>query len=114
MNMLMKCGHIATCADVRGRPFCIKCRGKHPGATEPEDEADLQGRRARCLYYGWKMKYWGKIRNECPKCKDRWTYAEKYTPCQCEVDSDWDLPLFTYRPGKEFDWYYCGCHGWDK
>jgi hypothetical protein len=29
------------------------------------------------------------------------------------VQSNERLPYFTYRPEHEYDFYYCGCVGWD-
>ena len=33
--------------------------------------------------------------------------------CKKKKDSSIDLPFFEYHPDKEYDWYYCGCRGWD-
>lgn len=51
--------------------------------TQEEKRPDLTGRKAKC------------------------SYGDKI------VDSKWSLPFFNYRPGKEFDEYYCGCWGWE-
>ena len=33
--------------------------------------------------------------------------------CKSKVQSDMSLAFFEYRPGKDYDSYYCGCRGWD-
>lgn len=35
--------------------------------------------------------------------------------CYCgkSTKSKIDIAFFKYRPEKEYDEYYCGCHGWD-
>lgn len=87
MPMLMKCGHIANAIDSKGNPICAICAGVNPGFDKTDHECNgsegLKGRKAVCQY------------------------------CGAEVDSNWDLPFFKYRPDRDTDSYYCGCMGWD-
>lgn len=48
-----------------------------------ENKPDLTGRKARCSY------------------------------CGKQVDSNFNLPFFEYKPNELFDSYYDGCFGWD-
>lgn len=125
-----------------------------------EDIPDLEGRRARCAYYGAPHRGWraGKPLRALPR-KDgsyrltgrtypvrqkigragctwhkgktvmgvgHWTapdedsarragaaIPEEKDLCRSEEDSSFDLPFFKFCLDKDFDEYYCGCHGWD-
>lgn len=33
--------------------------------------------------------------------------------CGKEVDSNFNLPFFEFKPAEEYDSYYCGCGGWN-
>lgn len=105
---LMKCGHTAQGVDENGNPVCVICYGINAGATEIADTPDLEGRKARCAYYGKKFRDNGRGANECPVC-DR----QSGNACRCERPSSIDLPFFEWKPDEEFDLFYCGCHGWD-
>lgn len=35
------------------------------------------------------------------------------TECASVTNSKWSLPFFGYNEDKDYDSYYCGCHGWD-
>ncbi len=37
----------------------------------------------------------------------------KCAECSHTTKSNYDLPFFQYNPDKNFDEYYCGCHGWN-
>ena len=84
---LMKCGHRDNARTADHKPCCVLCTG-NPAAfiidREILDDADgLEGRHAVCEM------------------------------CGRRVDSQWSLPFFEYRPGKNTDTYYCGCGGWN-
>jgi hypothetical protein len=88
---LMKCGHSAqstvTRPDGSRGPACVICYGIIDGADVINDNPpSLEGRKAQCAY-----------RKSCKNVED----------------SDLDLAFFRHYPDKEFDEYYCGCHGWD-
>ena len=84
-KVMMQCGHAANATDTKtGAPVCVICIGIHPGATKPAEVLpDLTGRKAKCAY-GDSIR-----------------------------DSAVTLPFFEHRPHKDYDSYYCGCHGWD-
>lgn len=82
-NVLMKCGHIANAKYNDGEPCCLICAPKREAFEVVEEKPDLKKRKAKC------------------------------TGCGKITDSRLDLPFFAYRPDKEFDHYYDGCHGWD-
>lgn len=100
---MMACGHAAQAQDDNGTPACVICIGIHPGAMQPVDAPDLTGRKARCDYYGVSNRQW---RSHSARCD--WNGK-----CDCERPSDVNLPFFTYRPGQQYDEFYCGCAGWD-
>ena len=70
---------------------------------EVVEPPDLTGRQARCSEYG-RPTGQGNMSSECRDCKD---------VCMHELPSSIHLPFFTYRPKKEFDEFYCGCHSWN-
>lgn len=83
-KILMKCGHIANAVTTDGKPCCAICYGITQDAVIPaEKQPDLTHRKAKCAY------------------------------CGRITESREDLPFFSYRPGHEYDSYYCGCGGWD-
>lgn len=99
MALLMKCGYVSNAdrilEDGSKVPTCAICFGFHPDAEQVERECKgsdgLEGRKARCVYSSPKRGY----------------------TCNGEVNSQWELPFFEYRPDKAYDKYYCGCWGWD-
>jgi hypothetical protein len=100
---MMKCGHSAN-AEHDGKPCCVICAGITEGwdivDTNPPD---LSSRKARCINYGKPTRH-----NECN------FGGERDTICHCEQPSDpTHLPFFEYKPEREFDNFYCGCHSWD-
>ena len=107
LHPMMKCGHAAQgthhLPDGTDEPCCIICFGIHPGANVIDDAPpSLEGRMARCSYYGKPPR-----RNECDKCRSGGT-------CQCERPSDPErLAFFQHHPDRQYDEFYCGCHGWD-
>lgn len=85
---LMQCGHTANARTADGRSICAICIGINPGAESIETSPpSLEGRRARCGYYGHK--------------------------CRSECDSALSLAFFEHHAGSKFDSYYCGCYGWN-
>ena len=91
---LMACGHVANGVDMHGNPVCVICYGITPGAIEIEPAPpSLEGRKARCTYYGHAFGNRGK--------------------CQSEKDSSLALAFFKTWPDRPFDEFYCGCAGWD-
>lgn len=87
MAYLMKCGHVANAKDANGKPICVICAGirKDYDVIKKicEKNEGLEGREAKC------------------------------TDCGYKTDSNWDLPFFKYNPDYKYDFYFCGCRGWD-
>jgi hypothetical protein len=113
---MMKCGHAANATDSEGNPVCAICYGINPqlsrAATEvAEKPPDLEGRRARCAYYGSSFQLYGRFSCSCRTCEKRYEETGKKV-CLCERDSDPDLPFFMHRPDQDYDEFYCGCHSW--
>ena len=109
---MMACGHQANgvCSGMKGQvydppvPACVICRCIEQDANPP----DLSERIARCDYYG--QTWSGRLHESNHGCK-------RGEPCMCKAPSTESqagrLAFFTYQPQKEFDMFYCGCHGWD-
>lgn len=76
---IMTCGHTALATTGDGKPTCPIC----DCLTVKEEEPNLNGRFASCMY------------------------------CHKKVKSDFGLPFFKYTPELELDTYYCGCEGWN-
>ena len=76
----------------------------HDCSTIAPESPDLSNRLARCSYYGKKP---GR-HNEC-----NYGHSRDSGPCMCEGMSSPGLPFFSYKKDKQFDEFYCGCHGWD-
>jgi len=104
-NILLKCGCSAMALKkVKGGsdiPWCII----HDCGDQAE-KPDLTGRKARCSYYGKPVKRGMYNSNCCDICA-------KVDVCHCERDSSYDLWFFRYKPNKEYDEFYCACHGAD-
>ena len=67
--------------------ICTSCAGE-----VYRESVDLTGRMAKCAYSTTRS---GNLHN--PET----------------VKSGFGLAFFEYKPDKDFDTYYCGCHGWD-
>ena len=107
---MMKCGHAANATDNFGKPVCVICYGIREGADEVDKNYRVPiDRRARCSYYGKRIGS-GRAYDccECSKCQ-----KQENKICYCEINSSTDLPFFCQHSDKDFDEYYCGCHGWD-
>jgi hypothetical protein len=109
MNIpIMKCGHAANSlgkrtGETESCPACVICDCFELADPQPV----LDGRRARCNYYGHAI---GR-RGDCDYPKN---VRPKDNICHCEADSAYNLPFFKRNPDKEFDEFYCGCAcGWD-
>ena len=70
------------------------------------DEPNLDGRMARCTYYGETVKTGMYNGNCCEKCKGGGL-------CSCERPSSLKLWFFKHKPDEEYDEFYCACHGAD-
>ena len=84
---------------------------KHPSCIVHETcrvvaAPNLEGRKARCDYYGKKVKRGMYNANCCEKCA-------KVEVCQCEEPSATSLWFFQHHADKEYDGFYCACHGAD-
>lgn len=107
---IMKCGcaAAATCRDDgKGNhydppiPVCIT----HDCLEIADPQPDLEGRKARCVYFG--VVPTGRNHESNYGCK-------RGEPCQCEQPSlIHKLPFFVHRPDRPHDEFYCGCFGWD-
>lgn len=103
MNVMLKCGCVAHALkhmpDGSKVPSCVI-----HNCTEQVEAPNLEGRKARCHYYG---KRTGRM-NECN------FEGSHGSICHCEQPSSLGgLAFFEYKPSQEFDSFYCGCHGWD-
>lgn len=113
MAEMMACGHAANAVDGKGNPVCAICYGIHQGATEVVETPSLDGRKARCAYYGSTFERPGaRFGCSCYQCAKRYRTEGKRT-CKCERDSSTNLAFFEHRPDEKYDQFYCGCHGWD-
>lgn len=122
MKPMMKCGHAANATTTRDGetiPCCVICVMVpglgDDGITVDDDPPDLSERRARCAYYGkpTSKKKWRSTNESNHGCRDK-------EVCDCEEPSDggerWakhGLAFFKHKPDRDFDEFYCGCHGWD-
>lgn len=109
---IMKCGCTANgtirrAAETETNPGCVI----HSCTEVLENQPVLEGRKARCSYYGKEVKkgnYNGCCCNDCSKSQ-----ASGDGLCHCERDSSSNLWFFESKPEQEFDEYYCACHGAD-
>jgi hypothetical protein len=102
---MMACGHSANAKiTATGAPCCVICAGD-PRSEQvvPMEAFGMQGRLARCEYYGKSQGEYA-YKNEGP-CKGG--------ACMCERPSSPNLAFFKHTPEKPQDEYYCGCWGWD-
>jgi len=98
MDVLMECGCRPMTRKGPGmEPYCFT----HDCGDVMEDQPNLEGRMARCDYYGGKPS-----RNECDGCKGK-------DVCGCEMPSSIELAFFVHQPNEDFDRFYCGCHSWN-
>ena len=67
----------------------------------------MEERKAKCVYYGKIKPKRSYANDECNYI----CYGKDY--CECVVESSDNLPFFEEQKDKEFDKFYCGCHGWD-
>lgn len=83
---MMACGHSANATDGYGNPTCVicVCTTKDKEARTIVPMPDFSNRRATCSY-----------------------------GMHAIVASSTELAFFEYHPDREYDEYYCGCHGWD-
>lgn len=100
---MMKCGHAAQAIDGKGDPACVICHPDPEARIVANPAPSLEGRRARCAYYGSVPT--GRNHSSNHRCK-------RSDPCLCEEDSSATLAFFEHKPGKDFDGFYCGCWGW--
>lgn len=111
---LMKCGHAASAYNATtGQPSCAICLGDPRAEQIEENPPDLTNRKARCVYFGAVSG----IPGQCSPVMGAFGHPELNTKprcvCQTEIASNLNLPFFEYRPNEDFDFFYCGCHGWD-
>ena len=85
----------------KGHPSCFV-----HDCCEVVDTPKIEGRRARCAYFGQQVKTGSYNGNACSTCIDGGI-------CACEQDSRINLWFFVSKPDQEFDEYYCACHGAD-
>lgn len=106
-NILMKCG----CA---AQGYRTEKDGSHTYGClvhqcyEQAEQPNLEGRTARCAYFGRTKLNRRYANDEC-------NYGCRRQPkCECgSVPSRIDLAFFKYQPNKKYDEFYCGCMGWD-
>ena len=102
-EVMMKCGHAANSMGKKSGmlasvPACVIC-----DCFEQDDSVSLDGRTARCSYFGKVPK--GRSHESNYGC-------QRGEPCMCERPSAVNLPFFKTKDG-EHDEFYCGCWGWD-
>lgn len=99
--MIMQCGHAPNAKNSEGDPVCVICVGIHPGWNlEDKNPPSFSGREACCAYAS-PGKYGPSWKGE--------TRGGRH----CVQPSNSSLPFFESRPNDEFDYFYCGCFGWD-
>lgn len=90
MNYIMKCGHPNSkeidMTDGTQQPICEICGCMDIVKKIAEPTEGLEGRFAICYQHKGNNK---------------------------PIPSRWDLPFFKYNAGCKYDFYYCGCYGWD-
>ena len=71
-------------------------------------ELNLEGRTAKCSYYGHTKINVRYANDECNYgCHGK-------GKCECgSMPSNTNLAFFKYKPEEEQDEFYCGCMGWD-
>lgn len=99
-KVMLSCGCASNAVRVMEGGVRIPSCAIH-GNTTVVPSPRLEGRVARCAYYGKKT-----YKNECGKCQNNGI-------CQCERPSDMNLAFFSVHPDRDFDEFYCGCHSWD-
>ena len=108
---MMKCGHAANSkrkVDDEWVDACIICAGIDPRGNEIDDSPpSLEGRTARCGYYGKACPMWFRNRGSCK------TRTREDQTCRCEAPSSPDLWFFERKDGEKFDRFYCSCYGDD-
>jgi hypothetical protein len=82
---LMDCGHSANATDQDGNPSCVICYMVGGEIPAPVEAPSFEGRIAKC----------------------------PYATCKSERPSSTELAFFRYLPEKDYDEFYCGCHGWN-
>lgn len=107
---MMKCGHAANTTtkvnDVTV-PCCVICFPHRPDAIEIQEMLpDLTGRMASCYYRGSCKERHARYRDTIYGNFDEKT-GHAFAP------SSTDLPFFKHRPDQQYDYYFCGCFGWD-
>ena len=108
---MLKCGCAGQASHTSGKGTCGGEGKSHPTCIVHDccvlvAEPNFKGRKARCAYYGKAVKTGSYNGNCCGICKEGGI-------CQCEGESSPNLWFFVYKPEKEFDEYYCACHGAD-
>lgn len=98
---ILKCGCVAIALS-HGKPACPI----HDCFEVADEQPKLEGRLARCTYYGKPVKTGMYNSNCCDKCKSG-------DVCLCEKPSSNNLWFFQHKPDNEFDEFYCACHGAD-
>jgi hypothetical protein len=88
-------------------PYCII----HDCGEVLAEQPSLENRVARCAYFGKPVKTGMYNGNCCGKCTDSVRNGDKL--CHCEYPSSTKLWFFQVNPDKEFDTFYCACHGAD-
>ena len=111
-NKIMKCGcapqgHKISNGGIKYDPPIEGCL-IHDCFEPMENIPNLDGRTARCTYFG-------KTKPRKRYANDECNYGCHGKPtCNCgEQPSDFNLAFFKYKPKSIQDEFYCGCFGWD-
>jgi len=107
-SKMLKCGCVASSTHQNEHDGL---KADHPSCIihdccEVVETPNLDGRKARCTFYGKPVKKGSYNGCCCTKC-------DRLDICQCEEPSSTSLWFFQLHPDKEFDEYYCACHGAD-
>ncbi len=108
---MLKCGCAGQASHNNGKGNCKGIGERHPtcivhDCCELVDAPSFKDRKARCTYFGQSVKGGMYNSNCCGICKGGGI-------CQCERESSPNLWFFKYQPEKEYDEFYCACHGAD-
>jgi hypothetical protein len=105
---MMKCGCAGDATHnndhdglTRNHPCCLVHQ-----CCEVVKTPTLEGRMARCSYYGRDVKTGSYDANCCDACQAGGI-------CRCERPSSPKLWFFQYHADKPFDEFYCACQGAD-
>jgi hypothetical protein len=114
---MMKCGHssnfigtypLADGGRSESSPACAICSCFEVDESPPS----LEGRLARCFYYGRPVNEGLRDKGGCDtRASSRGSDDDRR--CVCEKQSSSELWFFERKDNADYDTFYCGCWGYD-